>query len=333
VVSPQPASWPPETNPYPAGPVSGHPVSSQPVSSQPTSGYPVSGQPTSGYPVSGQPVSGYPASGDWSAQSYPPAVTPTWQVSGAPDQSPGVAQTSVSPQSPWTDPLAVDPNNWQPRIVPTPPQPKSKLWIGVLAGFLIGVLLAAPTVYFLTPGDSDPAPSPTTPTAPAAAAALGPLEKNQLALNRPRFHDDLAVLAASWLPFVTNCLAAGEEGGPRIGPDEKEHVLCRYGNIFIHFAWYKTPVDRNNAREDRKRFSTQFQNLAPGLSGAVQKPRTSDPTVGTYIEYALDAHGPAAGIWWDATDDKSVAIYLEANWDNSLGKSWDPLRDLWQRHS
>jgi hypothetical protein len=112
-------------------------------------------------------------------------------------------------------------------------------------------------------------------------------------------------------------------------------VLCRYGNVYIHFAQFKSPLERDRARTYRQRLNTESRALAPGMADPTRKPRTSDPAVGTYIEYALvgQDHKPAAGLWWDTEDDKAISVYLEANWDQMLGKSWDPLRDLWQRHS
>lgn len=292
-----------------------------------------------GYPY---PASGVPAPEIPSQQPpYPPAAQPAYPISGAPGQSPGTAQTSGPPQTwsvadpTWPDPIDSDPNRWGPRITPTPPKPKSRLVVGLLAGLVAGIVIAGPTAYFLAPSDSKPTVTPTASPSAANSAPVGPFEQNQLALNRPKFHDDLATLAASWLPFVSNCLTDQEKGGPKLGVDEKAHVTCRYGNVFVHFAQFKSALDRDHAREYRQRLNAEGRTIAPGAVDPVRKPRTSDPAEGTYIEYALvgpDKH-PTAGIWWDSGDGKAVAVYMEASWDPILGKSWEPLRDLWQRHS
>jgi hypothetical protein len=254
----------------------------------------------------------------------------------------GMGQTSGPPHSwsvqepVWADPLAGDndPSGYQRRIVPTAPRRKSRLLLGILIGFLAGVLIAAPTAFFLAPGD-DGTPVPTPSAGPANPPALGAFEQNQLALNRPKFQNDLATLAASWLPFVTNCLTNSESGGPKIGMDERAHVLCRYGNAYVHFAQFKSPLERDRARAYRQRLNTESPALAPGVAAPERKARSSDQAVGTYIEYALlgSDKKATAGIWWDPEDDRGAAIYIEASWDQILGKSWDPLRDLWQRHS
>jgi hypothetical protein len=140
---------------------------------------------------------------------------------------------------------------------------------------------------------------------------------------------------------MSNCLANQDDGGAKLGDDELAHVVCRYGNVFVHFEQYKSPLDRDRAREFRQRLNTENRSVAPGMAEPSRKARTSDPAVGTYLEYAVQqTSGDKAdavkfsttGIWWDGEDDKATAVLIEANWD-VLGKSWEPLRDLWQRHS
>jgi len=242
-----------------------------------------------------------------------------------------MAQTWSRPESTWLDPLVADPRRR--RIEPTVPPPKSRLVLGLLIGFLAGVLIAAPTVYALGSHDDQPV-VPTPSVAPTGQAALGVFEKNQLALNQPKFSGDLAVLAASWLPFVSNCLTDTETGGPKLGSDMSDVVLCRYGNVYIHFVQFKSAGQRDDARAYRERLNTRSRALAPGLAAPTQKPRASDPAPGNYVEYALAGPDkkPIAGVWWDTGDDKAVAIFLEAGYQ-ILGKSWEPLRDLWQRQS
>jgi hypothetical protein len=248
-----------------------------------------------------------------------------------------VQPASAAPGDNWSDPLADsfggDPASFQRRIEPSVPRRKSRLLLGLLLGFLGGILIAAPTVFVLKPGDGPPAS--VTPSASATGqAALGVFEKNQLAVNQPKFQGDLGILAASWLPFVSNCVTDKEAGGPKLDAATSAVVLCRYGTVFIHFVQFKGTAQRDVARAYRERLHSESAALAPGMVAPVQKPRTSDTTVGTYVEYALAGPDkkPIAGIWWDTGDAKAVAIYLETSY-RSLGNSWDPLRDLWQRRS
>jgi hypothetical protein len=296
-------------------PVSGVPdlsIPQQPWVAQ-TSGPP--SQPPLPPPPGVQPTSG---AGQWAEEVYEIPAQPPWPV----QQQPG---------NRWPDPLAGSPGGR--RIEPTVAPRKSRLWLGLLIGFLVGVLIAAPTVFVLRSGGGSPA-SVTPSAAPTGAAALGVFEKSQLAVNQPKFQGDLAVLAASWLPFVSNCVTDKESGGPKVDAATSAVVLCRYGNVFIHFVQFKGTAQRDVARAYRERLHTESTTLAPGMVAPAQKPRTSDSTIGTYVEYALAGPDkkPVAGIWWDTGDTKAVAVYLETSYD-SLGNSWDPLRDLWQRHS
>lgn len=64
----------------------------------------------------------------------------------------------------------------------------------------------------------------------------------------------------------------------------------------------------------------------------------SKSSTGNYAEYAYPASSGeragqvVAGVWWDG-DRSPVAGYLVAYWDEGLGQSSEPLRDLWHRAS
>jgi hypothetical protein len=289
--------------------------SSGPPAPMPASGPPA---PMSGPPMSGQPMSGQPMSG-------PPA-----HVSGPPQAW----------NSGWTDPAPPPaaegaPPAWQPRIVPSPPPQRGKLILGLVIGLVAGMLIAAPATYFLAPSRDDGAKPRTDPSPSASRAALQAFEQNQANLNKAKFSGDLVPMAQPWLPYMSSCLLNTDDGGPRLGTDESTHVMCRYGGVFVHFVTFKGPLERDRSRAFRQRLNGESKALAAGMEEPSRKPRTSDKTVGTYLEYALknSEQRVLTGIWWDPEGDKPIAMYVEARWEEVLGGSWDPLRDLWQTRS
>ena len=300
------AAPPPQPNQW-SGPPGQHvywpPNQPPPQQQQPPQQPPVpSGPPASGPPASGPPASGPPTSG---------APDPGWRD--------------------WQD----NEQPWQPRITPQPAPTRSRLLLGLLIGLLVGALLAGVGGYFVgaATADGTVTADPTTSTAPSGQA-LPPYEASQLALNKAKFDGDLAPLAEPWLARMGGCVTDTETGGPKLQPDEKKHVFCRYGSVSIHFALYGTKPGRDNNRSYRQQLATTASDLAPGLQEPAQKPGGVSGAPGSYVEYAFrDSEGRAlCGLWWDR-DEGLAAMFIETLCEAGIGGNWDALRDLWQRHS
>jgi hypothetical protein len=203
----------------------------------------------------------------------------------------------------------------------------------------VGLLVFGPTGYFVrswttgTPAAGAGSPGPATP-GPASTASLPPFESNQLALNRTKFDGDLAAFAEPWLAWVGGCATNADPGGPRLEVGERNRVFCRYGGTAVNFVLYKSTAERDDARNYRQRLSLDGHDLAPGLTEPTRKTGQSGVN-GSYVEYALRDSNQGrtiAGVWWDR-EDSPVGLYIEMLWDEGLGGKWEPLRDLWQRHS
>ncbi|WP_433215043.1 hypothetical protein ACQP00_05135 [Dactylosporangium sp. CS-047395] len=317
-----PQDWPgqppvPQQMPYPA---SGPPVQQQWPVTYPTSGPPM--QPMSGPPTSAPPTSGPP-------QSWPPA-----EPTSGPPIGHWRGGTPVSELPPWGDTgLPQDPPNAGPRIVPSPPEPRGKLLLGLLIGAVAGIVLAGPAGYFLhSPGETAAAPSPSA--VASTAPTLSSYETVRRDVNKPKLGGDLAGLAEPWLPYLGGCLANGEPNGPALNEGEKTHVACTYGGISVHFATYESAIARDASRDYHVKLNGQAANLAPGLDTPVKKNGTVSKAAGMYIEYAyrLNSGVTICGLSWDRDDDTS-GVTLEAVCSSELDGKWEPLREIWQRYS
>ena len=321
------------------------PVPDLPISAPPVSGagagvpQQVSGPPTS---VSGAPqLVSDPPQFPWAMQMTPvsgqPATASPQPVSGAPaSPAPPPQPVSAAPQSPaYTEPVRPAPP-YDPfasggrRIAPVarPPRSRKGLWVGgiVLTAVLAGGagLLAGGALG----GEAKPTAQPPASPAPPL------FEKTQYTLNKAKFDADLVPLAEPWLARMGDCAADQEAAGPKLPKDEKRHVFCRYGNVFVHFALFDSPTKKDAARAYREQLAFVAGTLSPGLRQGSRTTGGVSGATGSYVEYAGDpGNGPVmCGIWWDR-DDSLGALYFETPCEAGVGGNWDALRDLWHRHS
>jgi hypothetical protein len=207
------------------------------------------------------------------------------------------------------------------------------LLVGLVVG-LVGVLLAGTVGYVIGAGTSHRGsvqPSKTTSPTPS----IPPYEANQMALNQAKLGGDLAAIAKPWLPWVGSCFADTDVGGPKLPPDEKSHVFCRYGGVSVHFALFKAKNEREAGRAYRQQLNLDSDGLAPGLEQPSRKAGGVSHVSGNYVEYAFKSGDgrSVCGLWWDRDDSDTAALLLETLCEEGLGGKWEPLRDLWQRHS
>jgi hypothetical protein len=202
-----------------------------------------------------------------------------------------------------------------------------------LVGLVVGLLAAAPAGFLVGRSTSDRPAVTSSASAPAPSGSLGPFEARQLAANRAKFADDLVPLAEPWMPRMHDCVTSAEAGGPKLGPGERTHVLCRYGPVGVHFALFNSGAERDAARDLRQRQAMELRDEAPGAAEPAHRTGTSG-RAGSYVEYIVRSGSGkiVGGVLW-TLDELPVGVYFEAFWDSLLGKSWEPLRDLWQRHS
>ncbi|WP_433460478.1 hypothetical protein [Micromonospora sp. CA-248212] len=209
-----------------------------------------------------------------------------------------------------------------------PPRSRTGLWVGALvltavvaagAGLLGGGALG---------GDTKPE------TQPAASPPVPLFEKTQYALNKAKFDPDLVPLAEPWLARMGDCASDREAGGPKLPKDEKRHVFCRYGNVFVHFALFESTTTKDAARAYREQLAFLAGTLSPGIRQGARTTGGSSGATGSYVEYAGDpGNGPVmCGIWWDR-DDRLGAVYFETPCEAGIAGNWDALRDLWHRNS
>ncbi|MFJ6164867.1 hypothetical protein ACIQH6_07110 [Micromonospora orduensis] len=336
-VSAPPTSAPPTSAP-PTPPVSGVPqqASGPPqsqtpelVSEKPQLPWAVHMSPVSGQPVSAsaQPVSAAPQPVSAAPASPAPATptpAPPAPVSATP-QSPAYADSG--PSVPPFDPLSSSGGR---RIAPVarPPRSRTGLWIG---GIVLTAVVAAGAGFLgggARGGDTPSANrSPASPPTPL-------FEKTQYALNKAKFDPDLVPLAEPWLARMGDCASDREAGGPKLPKDEKRHVFCRYGNVFVHFALFESATTKDAARAYREQLAFLAGTLSPGIRQGARTTGGASGATGSYVEYAGNPGDGRVmcGIWWDR-DDKLGAVYFETPCESGVGGNWDALRDLWHRNS
>jgi len=310
-----------------------------------------------------EPSAGPPGYGpaEIPAQRQPPApVWPAEPESPAPgawdSQAPVSGQPAQYEQgwAPWTDPVGPpeplgrqwpqQPTvtsgagpGWQRRIEPSPPT-RGPFRNGLLIGLLVGLVVLAPAGYLvgdlLSGNESKPAatgePSPSS-------TALPPYEARQAELNRAKFDGDMAAMAEPWLPYMSRCVNSSDPGARQPPRNEVARVICQLGNMQVFFVEFKTPEDRDQEFLTRKQQNLDAQQLAPGASAPTRKAGPSGKNDGNYVEFAFkpSAAGASAfaGIWWDREGAPLVAARIEVPWVSGLNQSWEPLRDIWQRHA
>ncbi|MFI6073011.1 hypothetical protein ACIA5C_15620 [Actinoplanes sp. NPDC051343] len=331
-------------------PDAGHAQASNPEGTQPS-------DPQPGFPQPAGPGSTVPGSGGHAPAydpdttvSYPPQPTipypsPTsgtpFPVSAAPSSgSPSYGPFRSDP-NPTPDPLdfTSPPPFAGRRIEPSPPPDRSRLLIGLIAGLVAGLLVFGVGGFFAGRATApDAAPKPKSKPNPTATGKLGVFEQSQVTLNQPHFAGTgLVTISQGWLPYLSSCSRSGEPGGPAVKAGEKARVRCTLNGMSVFFVEYGSIADRDRARVDTLRQNVDARTLAPGVGAATQGPTPSGRTNGNYVEYAykLTEAGvtrPVAAVWWDDAQTP-VAGYLLAYWEEGLGESWDPMRDLWARYA
>jgi hypothetical protein len=196
---------------------------------------------------------------------------------------------------------------------------------------LVVALLAGVGAYFLgTATGGKPAATPSA----APSPSLHPFEAKQKALNEVKFSGDLVPLAQPWLPYMGLCIADTDPRGPKLLSDESRHVSCRYGSVALNFGLFKTEAAVGTERAYKEKLKLPDDTLVPGHQAPTRKAGGVSHAQGDYVEYSLKGQDgrPLCGIWWNR-DDSSAGMYMEALCIESLGGSWAPLRDLWQRYS
>ena len=92
-------------------------------------------------------------------------------------------------------------------------------------------------------------------------------------------------------------------------------------------------IDKDNARNYRQQMNLNSDDLMKGAEPPGRKDGGVSKASGRYIEYAVKIEDgrPMCGIWWDR--DGNAAMLVEAFCQDTLSGKWEPLRDLWSRHS
>ncbi len=310
-----------QSEPYPAQPpgdYSGLPSGAYPIQPSPIQPSPVA-FPASGVPAANFPISGLPAS-----------------VSGGPIPVSGAG----IPAGPYDfgSPSAFGGRRIEPSVRPE----RNRLVIGLLVGLAVGLVLFGGGGFFAghaTRTAHAPASAPTSASAaPSPSSSLAVFEQSQLTLNQPHFaNSGLVSIAAGWLPYLSNCGRSGEPGGPALNAGEKTRVRCTLDGMSAIFVEYASVAARDKARVQTLGQNVDARALTPGVGVAAQRPAPSARTTGNYVEYAYRltegrVARTVAGLWWDDTQTP-VAGYLLAYWKESIGETWEPMRDLWSRYA
>ncbi|WP_412736499.1 hypothetical protein [Krasilnikovia sp. MM14-A1259] len=278
-------------------------------------------------------VSGPPAQGGWSSgQPQQWDVPPVQPQSGAAwSTQPQSGAGWDAPASPYpSEPMAQN----QPRITPTPRKQRSPLlpWI---AGLTVAVLAAGAGGYFLgaaTGGgvkkDKDPDPAPP--------AATGLYDAQLASVNKTKLNNELAGLAQPWLNSTLGaCMANTDKGAPPLGNDETRHVTCKYGSVGVQFVVYKNADAKNASRLYRQQMNINSDAIAPGVHDPARINGGVTGAPGKVIEYAFRAGDgrSVCGMSWERDDAPLAIEVVESYCEEDFGGKWEPLRDLWQRHS
>jgi hypothetical protein len=297
-----------------------------------------------------------PSPGEPRPVAQAPVAQPPWQPAPSPrqpqqsgPQGPAdvvIGGAEVSPVSgvpQWSVSAPPDPlfggggPNWQPRIVPSPAPQRGRLVTGIVAGLAAGLLLFGVTGFFVGRAMSSVPPKVATPQPSASAAStLSVFQQAQETANRRKLPAGLAAIAASWLPYVGECGRDGE-GSLALSPGEKARLRCHQGDVVVTFVEYKSTAERDKVRFANLGKNIDARELTPGVAAQREGPTPSHRMSGDYVEYAYKyrigkSDLTVAALWWDDAD-APVGAYLLAYWQEKMGASWAPLRDLWAAHA
>ncbi|GIM89411.1 hypothetical protein [Paractinoplanes toevensis] len=318
---------------YPAG--GAYPTTYQTPGS-PVSGIPTSADPASGAPAPGNqgfaPSHGYSAVDPRSGNPYATNPTSGNPYGYGPFQGESGAWPAVTPSS-VADPLSSPPSSFGGRrIAPSPAPSRGRLFVGVAVGLVAGLLLFGTGGWF---AGRATAPEPAEPT---AAVELGKFEQNQAKINKPVFAGtDLDAIVEGWLPYVSDCKRSGQPGGPTASAGETTRVACNLDGLALYFIEYNSVEDQNAAWEVAQSQNLGAHTLTPGVLEPFRRPAPSNRVQGHYAENAsrVTEGGETrtvAGLWWD-DENSPISANLVAYWEDQLGGSWLPMRDLWDRYA
>jgi hypothetical protein len=324
---------------------------SPPTDSGPTEAWNVNtGQHTQwNSPASGPPVSPASAMPPWhTSAAYPHGDHPTSWEQAEPDAGGwSTAPDSAAPQSGGWSPEPQSGSGWGapalggepvlqyvPRISPSPPKQRKPV-VAVLVGVVVAAIVAGTGGYFV--GASAGGGNGNSTPAPAASSATPPLfETAQSAANKNVLDGALAGLAEPWLSSaMSDCVVSGDPGQPPLSPTEDRHVTCRYGSAWLHFMAHKSEALRNEARAYRLQLNLNSDEIAPGVRDPGRATGGVTGAAGKIVEYAFrrkDGHS-LCGLDWERDADPVATLIIEVDCEQDLGGKWEPLRDLWQRHS
>jgi hypothetical protein len=305
-------------------------------------------------PWEAQPQSGPPSPWD---SSRPNSVPPSPWGTPRPDSSPPAStwDTQPAPTEDTTWPLPVSPSPQQPATttatttwgrpepVPAPsrqaeppaPGRRNNRLAGWIAGVVVAALAAGLGGYFIgAAGDDGKATEETSTESPTGVSVF---ETLQMAQNKGKLDRELAVLGEPWLASASldNCVADVDKGAPPLGGDEARHVTCRFGAAFVHFVVFKAAEQKDAARTYRQQLNFNSDEINPGVQDPSRVAGGASKANGKLIEYAFRQQEGRAmcGVFWEREDDPLGAVMVEALCEENLGGKWEPLRDLWQRHS
>lgn len=206
--------------------------------------------------------------------------------------------------------------------------------LGWVAGIVGAALTAGVAGFFI--GSAGKGETPTTEQT-TTSAAQAPFESLQIAQNKAKLDRELAGLAGPWLtsPELDNCVSDVDKGAPALGGDEGRHVTCRYGAAWVHFVVFKSPEQKEAARVYRQQLNFNSDEITPGVRDPSRTNGGVSKAAGKLIEYAFRQQEGRAmcGVFWEREEDPQAALMVEALCEESLGGAWEPLRDLWERHS
>lgn len=242
----------------------------------------------------------------------------------APGRAPAV--TPVHPAGGVSTPAhAAIPHSDRPRTS------RARLVAMILAVLLAGAGLGTGFASWFAPTSSE------SPRDRSTKDAEGPFAERQASVNRSHIPTkQLAEFAAPWLDRMGDCTGDTQSGGPERGDGEQRRTRCTAGIATVYWISYRSIADRDAAQARYADQAAQSQHLAPGM--LQPSPAAADHAPQLHVEYAYQvpagrhAGQTVAALWW-SDPAQPVAGVLTAYWEEGLGSSWAPLRDLWRNTS